>query len=71
MVWNATALRFGQLGRAYIEVTIDLKRIAIDYFAVELFRNRQRQVALSRPGRTGHRNQRMPSCVCAYMLLGI
>ena len=71
MMRNTAALGEGQLGSADIEVAIDLQRVAVDDFSVKLFGNQQRQIALSRPGGTGHCNQGSGGRVRLYVVWGI
>ena len=67
---NAALLRHRQLRRANVEVAINLQRIAIDDFAIELAGQEQSQIALSGAGRTDHRNQ-WPRCrVTVYSVGG-
>jgi hypothetical protein len=71
MMRNITALGEGQLGSADIEVAIDLQRVAIDDFSVELLGNEERQIALSGPGGTGDCNQGSLARVWLYVVRGI
>ena len=66
VVGNAAALRQRQLGGSDIEVPVDLERVAVDHFAVESFRQGQRQAAFSGARGTGHCNQRALRCIRSY-----
>jgi len=56
-------LRHGELRRADIEMPEDLQGIAIDDLARERLGQNQRQLTLSRSGRTRHCNQRTLACI--------
>jgi len=49
---NPAPLGFRQLGRADIEVAVDLERIAVYDFAAEFFTEAQGEIALTRSGRS-------------------
>ena len=58
VMWNAPPFFGRHFGSTDVEVAVDLQRIAIEDFAVELLRDFECQIALSRAGRAHHRNQR-------------
>ena len=63
---NSAAFGQRQFGRADIEVAIHLQGVAVDNFAVELFRDQKCEIALSGSGGTGDCNQWSFGCVCGY-----
>jgi len=56
VVGNRTPLGHREFGSTDIEMSVYLERVAVDNFPVEFRGDGQCQIALSRPGRTNHRN---------------
>ena len=67
---NTTALFLRQFGSADIEVAIHLKGVAIDNFSIELFRDPECQIALSRSCGTANCNQWSLRRVWVYEVWG-
>ncbi len=57
MVRNPMPGRFRQLGRADVEMAIDLQRITVDDFTVEFLRDTDGKLAFAGPGGAYHCNQ--------------
>ena len=68
MVWYPAAPGLGKLGGTDIEPPVDLERVAVDDFTLKRLRQYQCQLAFSRSGRTGNRNQR--ACHSVLMTRG-